>query len=144
MSKIDRLISARRSVARILQKSCGDPPIEHPSCTHPAVARQIYLAVKICRMIGRCLGQLSHPPPSIGAPPVAARSPAGLHSATRGNLGCNWQKKTHRRPHGDPLISFGTPDGDPGVICRQPRHGKSSNGVRWETAGSSLDHRWTR
>ena len=93
LSKIDRRISARRSVARILQKSCGDPPIEHPSCTHPAVARQIYLAVKICRMIGRCLGQLSHPPPSAGAPPGTARSPAGLRSATRGNLGCNWQKK---------------------------------------------------
>ena len=80
--------------------------------------------------------------PSASAPRGAARSPAGLRSATRGNLGCNWQKKTHRRLHGDPPFSVGTPDGDPGVICRQPRHGKSSNGVRWETTGSSLDHRW--
>ena len=77
-----------------------------------------------------------------GVPRDTARSPAGLRLATRGNLGCNWQKKTHRRPHGDQPFSIGTPDGDPGVICRQPRHGKSFNGVRWETAGSSLDHRW--
>ena len=128
LRKINRRISARRSVARILQKSGGDPPIEHPSCTHLAVIR--------------CLGQLSHPPAIRGAPRGAARSPAGRRSATRGNLGCNWQKKTRRRPHGDPPFAVGTLDGDPRVICRQPRHGKSSNGVRWETAGSSLEHRW--
>ena len=76
---------------------------------------------------------------SAGVPWDAARLPAGLRSATRGNLGCNWQKKTHGRPHGDQPFSVGTLDGDPGVICRQPRHGKSPNGIRWETAGLSLD-----
>ena len=41
IEKIDRWISARPSVAQIWQKSCGNPPIEHPSGTHPAMPRQI-------------------------------------------------------------------------------------------------------
>ena len=87
--------------------------------------------------------KLTHWPASRGAPPsrllASARRPVGIWGVIGG-------KKTHRWPHGHPPFSVGKPDGDPGVICRQPRHGKSPNGdrtapagVRRETAGSSLD-----
>ena len=79
---------------------------------------------------------------SAGIPRGAAQSPAGLHSATRGHLGCNWRKKTHRWLHGHTPFSVGTPDGDPGVICRQPRHGLSPNGDRTATCSHPPGDRW--
>ena len=41
LSKIGRTATARPVLHRIRQKSCGDPPIEPPSGTRPAVIRQI-------------------------------------------------------------------------------------------------------
>ena len=140
--KIHRQIAARRVLHQILPKSGGRRQDEHSWSAHPAV-------------IGRCLehfnsqlkfagwsADVTQINSSAGAPWGAARSPAGRRSATGGNLGCNWRKKTHRRPHGHPPFAVGTPDGDPVVICRQPRHGKSPNGDRTATCRRLPGDRW--
>ena len=135
-------MAARRVLHQILQKSESRCPNKHSWSAHPAV-------------IGRCpehfnsqlkfagwSADVTQINSLAGTPRGAAQSPASRRSATSGNLGCNWRKKTHRWPHGHPPFAVGTPDGDPGLICRQPRHGKSPNSDRTATCRHPPGDRW--
>ena len=132
----------RRLLHQIRQKSGGRRPNKHSWSAHPLLIRRRPEHFNSQLNFAGWSADVTQINSSAGVPRGAAQSPAGLRSATRGNLGCNWRKKTHRRPHGHPPFSVGTPDGDPGVICRQPRHGKSPNGDRTATCRRPPGDRW--
>ena len=132
----------RRVLHQIRQKSGGRHPNKHSWSAHPLLIRRRPEHFNSQLNFAGWSADVTQINSSAGVPRGVAQSPAGLCSTTRGNLGCNWWKKTHRWPQGHPPFSVGTPDGDPGVICRQPRHGKSPNGDRTATCRRPPGDRW--
>ena len=76
---------------------------------------------------------------------ASQRWSAGHRSVTRGNLGCNWRKKTHRRPADHRWDAVRRPNGDLPANLDMESHltvtARPPAGVRQITARSPLDHR---